>query len=93
MIILYVVLAVVILLVMVSTANRARERRLQESGLIPPPGQGTSADIERLVTLGRKIDAIKLYRAIHKTDLTTAKQAIDRLSERPDLHVGAPPAM
>jgi ribosomal protein L7/L12 len=46
-----------------------------------PPGGSTDADVARLATLGRKIEAIKLYRRLHGTDLKTAKDAIDRMSE------------
>jgi ribosomal protein L7/L12 len=43
--------------------------------------------VERLVALGRKIDAIKLYREIHGTDLKTAKEAIDKIAARADLRL------
>jgi len=49
------------------------------SSLSVPPAQATDADIERLVTLGRKIDAIKLYRRLHGTDLKTSKEAVDKI--------------
>lgn len=38
--------------------------------------------IEKLVELGRKIEAIKFYRQIHGTDLVTAKDAIDAITHR-----------
>ncbi len=40
----------------------------------------TEADIHALVSAGRKIDAIKVYRRLHGVDLKTAKDAIDRLA-------------
>ena len=49
------------------------------SSMSVPPSQATEADVERLVTLGRKIDAIKLYRRLHGTDLKTAKDEIDKM--------------
>jgi ribosomal protein L7/L12 len=52
------------------------------------PGQGTGADVERLVAAGRKIDAIKVYRRVHQSDPKTAKDAVDRLAARPDLRGG-----
>ena len=81
----YVVLAMIAAAFIVDAINRHRIRRLRESGGYPPPGHGTGGDVERLVALGRKIDAIKLYREIHRTDLKTAKQAVDKIAERPEL--------
>ena len=49
----------------------------------PPMGEPstgtTDVDVGRLVAQGRKIDAIKLYRRLHGTDLKTAKDAIDAI--------------
>jgi ribosomal protein L7/L12 len=84
-IVLCVIVVGVVLAVLVDAANQRRARELRQSGLLPPTGQGSDTDVERLVAVGRKIDAIKLYRVIHKTDLKTAKEAVDRLTERPDL--------
>ncbi|HEY7636219.1 MAG TPA: hypothetical protein VH763_11770 [Gemmatimonadales bacterium] len=39
--------------------------------------QKLPADIDGLLKAGRKIEAIKLYRAQHGVDLKTAKDAID----------------
>jgi ribosomal protein L7/L12 len=36
-------------------------------------------DVARLVRLGRKIEAIKLYREIHGVDLKAAKSAVDAI--------------
>lgn len=58
MTILYVVLAAVLVAFVVDAVNRRRTRNLQQSGVYPPPGQGSQADVERLVALGRRIDAI-----------------------------------
>jgi ribosomal protein L7/L12 len=47
------------------------------------PAQGaapTEAEIDRQVRAGRKIEAIKLYRALHRVDLKAAKDAIDARS-------------
>jgi ribosomal protein L7/L12 len=82
MMILYAVVAIVAVALIVNAANRSGKIQL------PSPGQGTDADVERLVAAGRKIDAIKVYRRIHQTDLKTAKDAVDRLAERPDLRGG-----
>ena len=85
----YVVLGVVAVLWVVAGINRRRADTLRQSGLLPARGQGTSADVERLVALGKRIDAIKVYREIHGTDLKSAKEAVDRLAARPDLRGGA----
>ena len=83
MTILYIVVAVVAGALALSVLNRRRTDDLRQTGLYPPPGQGSDADVERLVALGRKIDAIKLYREIHGTDLKSAKDAVDKIAEKP----------
>jgi ribosomal protein L7/L12 len=37
----------------------------------------TDADVDRLILAGRKIEAIKVYRHLHGTDLKDAKQAVE----------------
>ncbi len=64
-------------------ASRRRIRNLRQSGVYPPPGRGTEGDVRRLLALGRKIDAIKLYREIRGVDLKSAKEAVDRLAQEP----------
>ena len=54
----------------------ASDRR---SGLLPPAGQATMADVERLVRAGQRIYAIRCYREIHYCGLAEAKKAIDDL--------------
>jgi len=83
--ILYIVVAVAVVAaaLALSLLNRRRTDDLHQSGFLPPPGQGSDADVERLVALGRKIDAIKLYREIHDTGLKTAKDAVDKIAEKP----------
>ncbi len=85
MTILYIVVAAVAAALALSVLNRRRTDDLRQTGLYPPPGQGSDADVERLVALGRKIDAIKLYRQIHGTDLKSAKDAVDKIAEKPGL--------
>jgi ribosomal protein L7/L12 len=49
-------------------------------------GPATDADIQRLLQTGRKIDAIKVYRRLHRVGLKEAKDAVDRLAaEMPQL--------
>ena len=82
MIILYVVVAFVAAVLALNALNRRKTDDLRQTGLYPPPGQRSDADVERLVALGRKIDAIKLYRELHRSDLKTAKDAVDKLAEK-----------
>ena len=83
MMVLYVVVGVVVAALALNALNRRRTDDLRQTGFLPPPGQGSDADVERLVALGRKIDAIKLYREVHGTDLKTAKDAVDKMAEKP----------
>ena len=83
--VLYIVVAVAAAALALNAMSRRRTDDLRQTGLHPPPGQGSDADVERLVALGRKIDAIKLYREIHRTDLKTAKDAVDKIAEKPGL--------
>ncbi len=85
MMVLYIVVAVAAAALALNAMNRRRTDDLRQTGLYPPPGQGSDADVERLVALGRKIDAIKLYREVHGTDLKSAKDAVDKIAERPGL--------
>ena len=64
MMVLYIVVAVVVAALTLNALSRRRTDDLRQTGFLPPPGQGSDADVERLVALGRKIDAIKLYREI-----------------------------
>lgn len=85
---LYVVGGLVALLVLwgwVSQVQLDRARlRLQQQGLYPESGQETDEDVERLLSMGRKIDAIKVYRAVHKVGLKEAKEAVEALAARLD---------
>ena len=85
MMVLYIVVAVAAAALALNAMSRRRTDDLRQAGFYPPPGQRSDADVERLVALGRKIDAIKLYREIHRTDLKTAKDAVDKMAEKPGL--------
>lgn len=39
----------------------------------------TQEDMRALAAAGHKIDAIKVYRRLHRVDLKTAKEAVERL--------------
>lgn len=77
-----VIAVIFTLLFLIDRFNRAKKRRLQASGLLPPDGQGTDGDVERLLLLGEKGSAIQLYREIHRVDLKEAKEAVEEISKR-----------
>ena len=69
-----------VLLVLLVIARRIDQRtqRLRQAGVYPQQGQETAADVDRLLQLGHKIEAIKVYRALHHVDLKVAKGAVDK---------------
>lgn len=71
---------VILFLVGFGLARRIREKteELRRSGVYPPEGQETDADVDRLIELGHKIEAIKVYRALHDVGLKEAKEAVER---------------
>ena len=79
---LYFVAALIAIAFLADALNRRQIRRLRQSGLYPPPGQGSDAHVERLILLGRKMAAIKLYREVHGVDLKAAKEAVDELGRQ-----------
>ena len=82
---LYVVGGLVAVLVVWGAMNRSRVEHLRQQGIYPAPGQETEADVERLLSLGHKIEAIKVYRAIHGVGLKEAKEAVERIAARPKI--------
>ena len=59
-----------------------RDSSLRRSGVLPPAGQATMADVERLVREGQHIHAIRVYREIHPhVGLAEAKKAVDDLRD------------
>ncbi|MGC9941969.1 MAG: hypothetical protein ABSE48_09045 [Verrucomicrobiota bacterium] len=69
--------ATVIVVVLFVLGGNAAAR---ESGLLPPRGHATMADVERLARAGHKIAAIRCYREIHNVGLAEAKKAVEDLS-------------
>jgi hypothetical protein len=57
-------------------------RKARRSGLYPPPGTGSEADVERLVLQGEKLLAIRLYREIHACGLKEAKAGVEEIAAR-----------
>jgi len=54
-----------------------RGERAGSTGPRPTSAPPPPPDIDDLLRTGRKIEAIKRYRAVHGVDLKTAKDAID----------------
>lgn len=73
---------IVVALWILNRSNRWRREHARLRDLRRAPGEGTDADVERLVRAGRKMSAIKLYREIHRVDLKTAKEAVDEMMSR-----------
>ena len=60
-------------------ARRGQQRTVIWSESATP---ASSPDVESLIRSGRKIDAIKRYRALHGVDLKEAKDAVDALERQ-----------
>jgi ribosomal protein L7/L12 len=67
------IIAVVVLLALVSRRGERPGSAQLRSGDGPPSAER----IDQLIRAGRKIEAIKDYRALHRVDLKTAKDAIE----------------
>ena len=58
--------------------RRSKIEDLRRTGVYPRPGEETEADIDRLIMKGHKIEAIKVFRALHDVDLKEAKEAVEK---------------
>jgi ribosomal protein L7/L12 len=67
------VIAVAVVVVALVLAGRRGESPASARGLAAP----TPERIDEYLRMGRKIDAIKAYRILHRVDLKTAKDAVD----------------
>lgn len=73
------ILVAVVLAVVVAAVLRGRARAR------PPridPTTATEHDVHRLLSAGRKIEAIKAYRELHGVGLKEAKEAVERMQDR-----------
>jgi ribosomal protein L7/L12 len=70
-----IVAAVVFVL---GSLGRRKEEQLRNAGIYPPEGLETEADVDRLIQLGHKIEAIKVFRKIHAVGLKEAKEAVEQ---------------
>jgi ribosomal protein L7/L12 len=73
--------AVVFLLVLRAVATRG-ERIDHPDGFSPDAVEVTEDSIRGLLLGGRKIEAIKAYRRLHRVDLMEAKEGVERLAEK-----------
>jgi ribosomal protein L7/L12 len=70
---------IVPLLLVVVIVLVARRYNVSDSPKGLPLAGESDTDVAQLVAAGRTIDAIKLYRKLHGTDLKTAKDAVDQM--------------
>ena len=76
-----ILLTIVVLLLLgfiLAQRTQKKVQRLRQAGLYPQEGQESAADVDRLLQLGHKIEAIKVYRTIHRVDLKAAKDAVEK---------------
>jgi ribosomal protein L7/L12 len=69
----------VVLVAVLGLAARLRVAAARRSGLLPAAGQSTMSDVERLVSMGERVWAIRCYREIHSCGLAEAKRAVEGL--------------
>jgi len=75
--------AIVVFLFLIAAKTNRVDDQLRHEGLYPPAGQeGTTEQIHTLIQKGYKIQAIKLYREMHKVGLKEAKEAVEKLTEQ-----------
>jgi ribosomal protein L7/L12 len=69
-------IAALVAVVLIAIISRRGER--SGSALSrPADGPPSPEQIDELIRAGRKIDAIKQYRTLHRVDLKAAKDAVD----------------
>ena len=77
----YGVVFIVVVVVLISIVIRRNESKMQRMGdqsARPPEKRESEAEIDRLLQMGRKIEAIKVYRALHNVGLKEAKEAVEK---------------
>jgi hypothetical protein len=77
---LFITIAIIIVgLVIFDASNRWRQKRVRQAGAMPPPGEATDEDIERLIRARRIMSAIKVYREVHGVSMEVARREVQRL--------------
>jgi hypothetical protein len=74
---------VAVFVILLGRSSHRRLLRARRAGLYPAAGQGSDSDVERLLQLGEKILAIRLYRELHGSDLKTARRRVEELQQKP----------
>jgi len=75
-----ILLGIGVAMAILSLVNRIsgnRVENLRKAGIYPLAGQETEADVDRLIRMKRKIEAIKVYRTLHGVGLKEAKEAVE----------------
>ena len=75
----HIIVGVIVLIVVLRLATGSGVDKARRSGVYPPHGAGSDADVERLVRDGQKILAIKLYRELHGVGLKDSKEVVDKI--------------
>lgn len=57
-------------------------RKPEYTSVLPDRAQLTEDDIRKALLAGNKIEAIKVHRAIHSTDLKSAKDAVEEIERQ-----------
>ena len=68
-----------VFVVFFSITSSGSEKKLMDSGVLPPADKTTDADIQRLVASGHKVWAIKRYRQLHGVSLKEAKDKVEAM--------------
>jgi ribosomal protein L7/L12 len=63
---------------LVNWLNTRKVNKLRDEGIYPQAGLETDADVNRLILLGMKVEAIKVFRTVHGVTLRQAKEAVER---------------
>ena len=63
---------------LVNWLNKRKVNKLRDEGIYPQAGLETDADVNRLIRLGLKVEAIKVFRTVHGVTLRQAKEAVER---------------
>ena len=77
----YVLIFIIVIFAILSMVVRRNEttmERQQDDVVHPQAGLEKEADVDRLILMGHKIEAIKVYRALHAVDLKEAKEAVEK---------------
>ena len=81
MTLLYIAIVIIFVLVIAFIGAQNKMNKLRKIGLYPKKGTGTLNDVEKLVSEGYRIEAIKLYREIKGVGLKEAKEEVEKITK------------